>query len=290
MSSKLNLKYDMAFKSVFGSGKKASQIALCSLLNSFLDQPVSSVQVINTELTSEYLHQKRPRMDLLVELEDGRLANIEMQIVHDKEELLYRMMYYLIRLSSRQRLKEGQPYSHLKNTYQILIADFIVSEKLTRLIEQIEMRNDKGMDLGVAGKLMQMIIVQLPKVPEIDSKEMSLAQKWGYFIKYFADEGKQAIIKEIIEEEEGIAMAEKMIEDMDQEWIEQLNKEFQQMRMEDIEREENARIEQAEKRGIQKGSKQTEQKMIKTLAQTMSIEDIAKALQRPIEEIKEILR
>ena len=83
-------------------------------------------------------------------------------------------------------------------------------------------------------------------------------------------------------------MAEKMIEDMDQEWIEQLNKEFQQMRMEDIEREENARIEQAEKRGIQKGD--TEQKMIKTLAQTMSIEDIAKALQRPIEEIKEILR
>ena len=139
MSSKLNLKYDMAFKSVFGSGKKASQIALCSLLNSFLDQPVSSVQVINTELTSEYLHQKRPRMDLLVELEDGRLANIEMQIVHDKEELLYRMMYYLIRLSSRQRLKEEQPYSHLKNTYQILIADFIVSEKLTRRIEQIEM-------------------------------------------------------------------------------------------------------------------------------------------------------
>ena len=106
MSSKLDLKYDMAFKSVFGSGKKASQIALCSLLNSFLDQPISSVQVIHTELTSEYLHQKRPRMDLLVELEDGRLANIEMQIVHDKEELLYRMMYYLIRLSSRQRLKE----------------------------------------------------------------------------------------------------------------------------------------------------------------------------------------
>lgn len=66
------------------------------------------------------------------------------------------------------------------------------------------------------------------------------------------------------------------------------------MRMEDIEREENARIEQAEKRGIQKGiqkgSKQTEQKMIKTLAQTMSIEDIAKALQRSVEEIKEILR
>ncbi len=30
--------------------------------------------------------------------------------------------------------------------------------------------------------------------------------------------------------------------------------------------------------------------MIKTLAQTMSIEDMAKALQRPIEEIKEILR
>ena len=161
-----------------------------------------------------------------------------------------------------------------------------MSEKLTRRIEQIEMRNDKGMDLGVAGKLMQMIIVQLPKVPEIDSKEMSLAQKWGYFIKYFADEGKQAIIKEIIEEEEGIAMAEKMIEDMDQEWIEQLNKEFQQMRMEDIEREENARIEQAEKRGRAEGQRE----LIKTLAQSMTIEQILKILQKTNEEIKCILK
>ena len=98
------------------------------------------------------------------------------------------MMYYLIRLSFRQRLKEV--------TSKEYVSDFIVSEKLTRRIEQIEMH------------------------------------------------------------------------------------------MGNIERKENARIEQAEKRGRAKGQRD----LIKTLAQTMSIEDMAKALQRPIEEIKEILR
>ena len=35
MPSKLNLKHDMAFKSVFGADTKESQIALCSLLSPF---------------------------------------------------------------------------------------------------------------------------------------------------------------------------------------------------------------------------------------------------------------
>ena len=171
MPSKLNLKHDMAFKSVFGADIKESQIALCSLLRSILKQPVSSVKVMNSELTSEIVHQKHPRMDLLVSFDDGRLANIEMQVVYDPEEFFYRMFYYEIRLASRQVLKEGEPYSNFHLVYQIVITDFIISPEYEELVEQFEQRNCKGQALKYAGQLMQLIFVQLPKVSLMDSKK-----------------------------------------------------------------------------------------------------------------------
>ena len=61
---------------------------------------------------------------------------------------------------------------------------------------------------------MQLIFVQLLKVPLIDVKDMSLLEKWSFFLKYFEDEGKQSIIKEVIKQEEGIAMADKIIKYM----------------------------------------------------------------------------
>ena len=191
MPSKLNLKHDMAFKSVFGSDTKESQIALCSLLTSILKQPVTSVRVMNSELTSEIAKQKHPRMDLLVSFDDGRLANIEMQVVYDPNEFFYRMFYYEIRLASRQVLKEGEPYSNFHPVYQIVITDFIISIEYEDLVEQFEQRNWKGQALKYAGQLMQLIFVQLPKVPVMDARDMSLLEKWSFFLKYFEDEGKQ---------------------------------------------------------------------------------------------------
>ena len=294
MPSKLNLKHDMAFKSVFGADIKESQIALCSLLRSILKQPVSSVKVMNSELTSEIVHQKHPRMDLLVSFDDGRLANIEMQVVYDSEEFFYRMFYYEIRLASRQVLKEGEPYSNFHLVYQIVITDFIISPEYEELVEQFEQRNWKGQALKYAGQLMQLIFVQLPKVPLMNVKDMSLLEKWSFFLKYFEDEGKQSIIKEVIKKEEGIAMADKIIKYMSQEWIDQLNEEFEQLSINDSIRMENARIKWAREEGLQKGRElgrlEEQRNMIETLSQTMSVGQIAKALQKSTEEIHHILK
>ena len=176
---------------------------------------------------SEIAKQKHPRMDLLVSFDDGRLANIEMQVVYDPEGFYYRMFYYEIRLASRQVLKEKEPYSNFHPVYQIVITDFIISSEYEELVEQFEHRNKKGQSLKAAGKLMQLIFIQLPKVPLMDVKDMSLLEKWSFFLKYFEDEGKQSIIKEVIKQEEGIAMADKVIKYMSQEWIDQLNEEFE---------------------------------------------------------------
>ena len=235
---------------------------------------------------SEIAKQKHPRMDLLVSFDDGRLANIEMQVVYDPEGFYYRMFYYEIRLASRQVVKEKEPYSNFHPVYQIVITDFIISSEYEELVEQFEHRNKKGQSLKAAGKLMQLIFIQLPKVPLMDVKDMSLLEKWSFFLKYFEDEGKQSIIEDVIKQEEGIAMADKIIKYMSQEWIDQLNEEFEQLRLNDSIRMENARIKWAKEEGREEGQKD----LIKLLSQTMTVEEISKATQKPIEEIQNILK
>lgn len=105
-------------------------------------------------------------------------------------------------------------------------------------------------------------------------------------MKYFEDEGKQSIIEDVIKQEEGIAMADKIIKYMSQEWIDQLNEEFEQLSLNDSIRMENARIKWAKEEGREEGQKD----LIKLLSQTMTVEEISKATQKPIEEIQNILK
>ncbi|WP_195222020.1 hypothetical protein [Faecalicoccus pleomorphus] len=213
-----------------------------------------------------------------------------MQVVYDPEEFFYRMFYYEIRLASRQVLKEGEPYSNFHPVYQIVITGFIISPEYEELVEQFEQRNWKGQALKYAGQLMQLIFVQLPKVPLMEVKDMSLLEKWSFFLKYFEDEGKQSIIKEVIKQEEGIAMADSIIKYMSQEWINQLNEEFEQLSINDNIRMENARIKRAKEKGREEGILEGQKQVIQTLSQSMSIEEISKVLQKPVKEIQKLLQ
>lgn len=89
-------------------------------------------------------------------------------------------------------------------------------------------------------------------------------------------------------------MADKVIKYMSQEWIDQLNEEFEQLSINDSIRMENARIKWAREEGLQKGRElgrlEEQRNMIETLSQTMSVGQIAKALQKSTEEIHHILK
>ncbi|MEF2610010.1 MAG: hypothetical protein U0M88_10315, partial [Faecalicoccus sp.] len=98
----------------------------------------------------------------------------------------------------------------------------------------------------------------------------------------------------VIKQEEGIAMADRIIKYMSQEWINQLNEEFEQLSINDNIRMENARIKWVREEALQKGrelSRLEEQRnMIETLSQPMSVGQIAKAMQKSTEEIHHILK
>ena len=89
-------------------------------------------------------------------------------------------------------------------------------------------------------------------------------------------------------------MADKIIKYMSQEWINQLNEEFEQLSINDNIRMENARIKWAREEALQKGRElgrlEEQRNMIETLSQTMSVGQIAKAIQKSTEEIHHILK
>ena len=89
-------------------------------------------------------------------------------------------------------------------------------------------------------------------------------------------------------------MADKVIKYMSQEWIDQLNEEFEQLSINDSIRMENARIKWAREEALQKGRElgrlEEQRNMIETLSQTMSVGQIAKAIQKSTEEIHHILK
>ena len=92
---------------------------------------------------------------------------------------------------------------------------------------------------------------------------------------------KQSIIKEVIKQEERIAIADKVIKHMSQEWIDQLNEEFEQLSINDSIRMENARIKWAREEG--------QKELIQTL-QRMSTEERNEFLKKPLEEIQDTLK
>ena len=81
---------------------------------------------------------------------------------------------------------------------------------------------------------------------------------------------------------------------MSQEWIDQLNEEFEQLSINDSIRMENARIKWAREEALQKGRElgrlEEQRNVIETLSQTMSVGQIAKAIQKSTEEIHHILK
>ena len=131
---------DYAFKFVFGADDKDANNALKGLLSVFLEKPVASVIVKNSELVKNNRRMKNSRLDLLVEFENGDQVDLEMQAQPSEDDLPSRFEYYMARLHGSQSL-EGKLYSDLKGTYVLVFLNTKlypqeeILESTTKLLE-----------------------------------------------------------------------------------------------------------------------------------------------------------
>jgi len=206
----LDLRYDYAFKAVFTKDTEKSRLALSDLISSLIGRSIVVDTIIANEPAPEYKGQKKIRYDIACRGKNGELVNVEMSF-HPIDDELYRLEYY----ASRQFVGQDiggidKEYSDLKETYQIAILAqriFFPDKNLTHTFQF----NDLQTQVSLNGKV-RIITLELEKASAfIDKpfKEMSNAEAWAAFFQYLTNEAKREKIKEIINNEEGIAMAVK---------------------------------------------------------------------------------
>ena len=173
---------DLMFKKIFWN--KEYPNILISFINAVLKraEPIVSVDLINTELDSQFLIDHGIRLDLIAKTSSNELLNIEMQ-KRDEDNMYKRTLYYWSKIYSSQ-LNKGQEYNDLRPVITINILDFvlfndkrchrsfILKDKETNEIPEI---NNEDL------KMIEIHFVELKKRKYMDQNDDLWA--WAEFLK-----------------------------------------------------------------------------------------------------------
>jgi predicted transposase/invertase (TIGR01784 family) len=206
----LDIRYDPVFKAVFTRDNEVSRGALSDLISALIGRTVSVKTITANEPATDYLGQKKVRYDICCLSKDGEPVDVEMSF-HPIDDELNRLEYFASRLFVGQDIAGVEKsYCDLKESYQISILSqkrFFCDKKLTHTF----LFYDPEARVSLDGKI-RIITLELEKSAMfIDRpvREMGRAEIWAAFFQYLTNEAKREKIKEIIECEEGIAMATK---------------------------------------------------------------------------------
>jgi len=203
-----DIRYDPVFKAVFTKETADSRGALSYLISALIGRTVTVETITANEPASAFLGQKKIRYDIACRSKNGEPVNVEMSF-HPIEDELERLEYFASRLFVGQDIQGiEKSYSDLKGTYQISILAqklFFPDKNLTHVFEF----HDPQTHVSLGGKI-RIITLELEKTAVFIGnpvEEMTNAERWAAYFQYLTNEAKREKINEIIDCEEGIAMA-----------------------------------------------------------------------------------
>jgi predicted transposase/invertase (TIGR01784 family) len=204
----LDIRYDSVFKAVFTRDTPKSKGALSDLISALIGRAVKVETITANEPPIDDLRQRYLRFDVACKTEKGELVNVEMSFNPDSCEQV-RLEYYAGRLFSGQEIHgEDKKYDDLKETYQIAIlakTKFFNDENLTHNFLYYD--PDTGVPFVGKTRIITVELVKTKPIVDKPAEEMTDAEAWAVFFQYLTDEEKSDKIIEIINREEGIAMA-----------------------------------------------------------------------------------
>ena len=173
-------KTDFAFKKIFGSIH--SKNILISFLNAIVynnQNIIQSLEILNPynpEVTNTI---KENYLDVKAVLDNGYIVIIEIQVLNVKD-LKKREIYNLAKAYGNQ-LDVGQGYMMLKPFIALTIADFVLFEKIDKMITKFKFKEET--ELFNYQDELTLMFVELPKFKKELSALETLSDKWIYFIK-----------------------------------------------------------------------------------------------------------
>jgi len=206
--SVMDIRYDPVFKAVFTKDTHESRGALSRLISALIGRTVTVETIIANEPPIDDTRQRYVRFDVACKTEKGELVNVEMAFNPIASEPV-RLEYHVSRLFAGQDLHgKDKKYDDLKETYQIAILaneKFYDDESFIHNFVYCDLEN--RISLGGRTKIITVELVKTEPAVGKHVEEMTDAELWAVFFQYLTDEEKRDKIIEIINQEEGIAMA-----------------------------------------------------------------------------------
>jgi predicted transposase/invertase (TIGR01784 family) len=221
----LDIRNDNVFKAVFTKDMPESKKALGRLVSALIGREVT-IDVINAnEPPIDDLRDRQIRFDINCKAENGELINVEMCLDPKPFEPV-RLEYHAGKLFIGQDIRgKDRNYNDLNQAYQIaILADkhFFGDEIPLHAFEYYDPAHN--VSLNGRSRIITLELSKLDKVVEKPIRNMNAPERWGTFFQYLPDKSKRGMINEIIEYEEGIAMASEVLitiskDEREQAWL-----------------------------------------------------------------------
>jgi len=273
----VDIRYDNVFKAVFTRNTPESQGALSKLVSTLIKREVSILNITANEPPIENLRDRQIRFDINCKAESGEPINVEMCLNPSPFEPA-RLEFYASKLFIGQDIRgKDKSFDNLKESYQIAILakrHFFADDYIFHTFEYYDKENN--ISLNGKSRIITVELSKLGKVIEKPVEEMSPAEHWAVFFEYLTDKAKREKINQIIECQEGIAMASEAVAAFTKEEIEyyhQISKEKYEMDIQCMEtlarRKVREELKEEFKEAMEKRSHELRQELRKELGQEL---------------------
>jgi len=218
----VDIRYDNIFKAVFTQDTPASQGALSRLVSALIDREVSVTDLIANEPPINNRRDRQIRFDINCRAENGELINVEMSFNPDPFELV-RLEFFMGKLFTGQDIRgSDKSYDDLEPAYQIAILArerFFRDEAFSHCFEYYDPAH--GISLNGRSRIITLELYKIDNIVDKPVGGMNPKELWAVYFRYLTDKGKRRKINQILEIEEGIAMASEVLISVSKDEIEQ---------------------------------------------------------------------
>ena len=211
----IDIRYDNIFKAVFTKNTPASIGALSKLVSALIGEDVTVASILANEPHVENINDRQIRFDINCRTENGELLDVEMSFDPDPYEPV-RLEYHTGKLFTGQAIRgTDKTYDDLKWAYQISILakeQFFLDDTFLHNFKYFD--PEHNVSLNGRSRIITLELSKLGDVAEKPVNEMSVQEYWGVFFRYLTDKKKRRKINEILEREEGIAMASEVLQEI----------------------------------------------------------------------------
>ena len=241
----LSPKYDAVFHALF---RKGNENITKALIQDITQREYKIIDMDkNSIMYNGNVESKNEVLDLKVELDNGEICNLEIQLAN-KKNFKERMLDYWARLYSGQ-LEKGKDYTILKRTILIAIVNFNIKEFIKEEYHtKWQIREERNRELILTNDF-EIHIIEIEKAIKSlkENKQDKIAQWMSFF-----DNPNSMEVKVMSKENENINEALEQLRRLSS------NKQLREIieREERIERDRIAELQYAKEEGIEQGIEQ----------------------------------